>query len=126
MMGRKNFSGSLDALLGLTSAKDDIEESLHVKLETVQKKNEKSKTSKISKKNITTTAKIGTLEGETRFTTIIKDKHLVKIRALAYWDRMQIKDLLMDALEAYFSQRGSKHVNQAISAYENSSKKKSS
>jgi hypothetical protein len=44
----------------------------------------------------------GLPEGWTRATFIMRAEHLEKLKALAYWDRKQIKEVVDEALEAYF------------------------
>ncbi len=41
----------------------------------------------------------GTKEGELRATFIVKEKLLEKLKAIAYWDRKLIKDVIASALE---------------------------
>jgi hypothetical protein len=48
-----------------------------------------------------TTSELGTKEGETRFSGIISKELLEKIKAIAYWERTSIKDILQEGLEAY-------------------------
>ena len=51
----------------------------------------------------------GLKEGETRATFIVQEDALEKIKAIAYWDRKNIKDVLQTALELYISQYESKN-----------------
>jgi hypothetical protein len=51
----------------------------------------------------------GLKEGETRATFIVQEGALEKIKAIAYWDRKNIKDVLQTALELYISQYESKN-----------------
>jgi hypothetical protein len=50
--------------------------------------------------------KQGLPEGWTRATFILREEHLEKLRALAYWDRKEIKQVVDEALEKYL--RGKK------------------
>jgi hypothetical protein len=43
----------------------------------------------------------GLAEGLTRRTVILKDEHFDKLKDIAYWERITIKDLLAEALEDY-------------------------
>jgi hypothetical protein len=43
----------------------------------------------------------GLKPGETRATFIVQETTLDKIKAVAYWDRCNIKDVINDAFEAY-------------------------
>lgn len=118
-MSKKSFSGGLDALLSPSIIEE--EEPILEKKESKPNKRGRPKT---AFKEISSTTQLGTLEGEARFTCILKEEHIDKIKALAYWERMQIKELFHDMLEHYFSQKGTKHLNQALTAYEQSRKKK--
>ncbi len=42
--------------------------------------------------------------GETRATFIVKEEALEKIKAIAYWDRQNIKDIVQIAIDAYIKQ----------------------
>jgi hypothetical protein len=42
--------------------------------------------------------------GETRATFIVKEDSLEKIKAIAYWDRQNIKDVVQAAIEDYIKQ----------------------
>ena len=57
------------------------------------------------KKDITKTSQIGTKENETRATFILNEQLLEKIKAMAYWHRVQIKEIahhaFADAIEKY-------------------------
>jgi hypothetical protein len=52
-------------------------------------------------KEITKSSQEGTKENETRATFIIKEDLLDKLKAVAYWDRMLIKDVINTALTTY-------------------------
>ena len=52
-----------------------------------------------STREITKSSQEGTKEGETRATFIVKEELLEKLKAIAYWDRMKIKDVIASALE---------------------------
>lgn len=39
--------------------------------------------------------------GWTRATFILKDEHLQKLKAIAYWDRLTLKDVLEEVLISY-------------------------
>lgn len=51
------------------------------------------------------TEKEGIPGGWQRATFIIREKHLEKIKAIAYWDRLQIKEVIEEALEEYLAKR---------------------
>lgn len=74
-MSKKNFSGGINSLLG---------------------DNKKTSTKKNSK-----SSKEGTKDNETRATFIVKEDSLEKLKALAYWERKLIKDVVDEALRDY-------------------------
>jgi hypothetical protein len=46
----------------------------------------------------------GLKAGETRATFIVKEDTLEKIKAIAYWDRQNIKDVMQTAIENYIKE----------------------
>ena len=80
-MSKKTFKGGLGSLLG-------------DKPETPKKGRPVTQT-----KVITKTSQEGTKEGETRATFIIKEALLDKLKGMAYWERVLIKDVLCTAIE---------------------------
>jgi len=50
-------------------------------------------------KEITKSSQEGTKENETRATFIVNEELLDKLKAIAYWDRVLIKDVINNALE---------------------------
>lgn len=70
-MAKKNLSGGINSLLGDQTEKKQAEESA---------------------------SKKGTKPGETRATFIVKEEDLDKLKAIAYWERLLIKDVVEDAL----------------------------
>ena len=87
-MAKKSFSGGLNSLLGDTKPA----EAAPVVAEP-----------KAPKKEITKTSQIGTKEKETRATFIVNEDLLEKMKSLAYWDRVLIKDIVNTAFEDYIS-----------------------
>ena len=82
-MSKKNFTGGLSSLLGDQT---------------------KSKTPKRGRpvtqtKVITKSSQEGTKENETRATFIVNEELLDKLKAIAYWDRVLIKDVINNALQ---------------------------
>jgi len=51
-------------------------------------------------KTIEKTSQIGTKEGEVRATFIVDEKTLGQIKALSYWERLPIKEIVGKALES--------------------------
>lgn len=79
-MSKKNFTGGLNSLLG---------------------DNEKPKRGrpKTSTREITKSSQEGTKEKETRATFIVNEDLLDKLKAIAYWDRKLIKEVVDTALQ---------------------------
>ena len=80
-MSKKNFTGGLNSLLG--------------------DRPEKPKRGRpvTQTKEITKSSQEGTKENETRATFIINEDLLDKLKAIAYWDRVLIKDVVNTALQ---------------------------
>lgn len=84
-MSKKNFSGGLSSLLG--------ESSITVAPEVIEK----------PKKEIKKTSQEGTKENETRATFIVNEDLLEKIKAVAYWERLLLKDVINTSIEDYIT-----------------------
>ena len=80
-MSKKNFTGGLNSLLG------------------DQPEKPKRGRPKTSTREITKSSQEGTKENETRATFIINEELLDKLKAIAYWDRLLIKDVVNTALQ---------------------------
>jgi hypothetical protein len=80
-MSKKNFSGGLNSLLGDQPDKP------------------KRGRPVTQTKEITKSSQEGTKENETRATFIINEELLEKLKAIAYWDRVLIKDVINSALQ---------------------------
>ena len=80
-MSKKNFTGGLNSLLG------------------DQPKKPKRGRPKTSTREITKSSQEGTKEKETRATFIVNEDLLDKLKAIAYWDRVLIKDVVNTALQ---------------------------
>lgn len=87
-MAKKNFSGGLNSLLGEPKQVEQAAE---------------PKEPKAVKKEITKTSQIGTKDKETRATFIVQEDLLEKMKSLAYWDRVLIKDIINQALEEHIA-----------------------
>ena len=85
---KKSFSGGLNSLLGDTKAPEQVQAVAEPKA---------------LKKEITKTSQIGTKENETRATFIVNQELLEKMKSLAYWDRVLIKDIINQALEEHIT-----------------------
>ena len=90
-MSKKDFKGGLDSLLQPTTATDP-------EAETQPKKAGRPKT---STRQITKSSQENTKEGETRATFIVKEDLLEKVKDVAYWERVMIKDIVNTALQDY-------------------------
>ena len=80
-MSKKSFTGGLDSLLG------------------DQPQRPKRGRPATSTREITKSSQEGTKEGETRATFIVKEELVDKLKAIAYWDRKLIKEVVTSALE---------------------------
>ena len=80
-MSKKSFTGGLNSLLG-----DQPEKPKRGRPVT-------------QTKEITKSSQEGTKENETRATFIINEELLEKLKAIAYWDRVLIKDVVNTALQ---------------------------
>ena len=80
-MSKKNFTGGLNSLLG-----DQPEKAKRGRPVT-------------QTKEITKSSQEGTKENETRATFIINEELLEKLKAIAYWDRILIKEVVNTALQ---------------------------
>jgi ribosomal protein S25 len=79
-MSKKNFTGGLNSLLGNQPDKP------------------KRGRPVTQTKEITKSSQEGTKENETRATFIINEELLEKLKAIAYWDRVLIKDAINTSL----------------------------
>lgn len=75
-MSKKNFTGGLESLLGEYNNKP-----------------------KKQSKEITKSSPEGTKDKETRATFIVKEDLLEKLKAIAYWERKLIKEIIGNTLQ---------------------------
>jgi hypothetical protein len=85
----KNFMGGLDSLLGEQPQG--------------QPKGKKTGRPKTSTRIIEKSSQEGTKENETRATFIVNEELLEKFKAIAYWERSLIKDMINTALGNYIA-----------------------
>lgn len=85
-MSKKNFSNQFSDLLGNDSANKKVGRPKDPKKRTPEK-----------------TSQEGTKNNETRATFIVNEDLLENIKAIAYWDRQQIKDVVNTALSNHIS-----------------------
>lgn len=83
-MSKKSFSGGFESLLGNANEGENKPKVGRPKTQT---------------KEVTKTSQDGTKENETRATFIVNEELLEKLKAIAYWDRVLIKDVVNSALE---------------------------
>lgn len=69
----------------------------------------KTKSSSVAIKAVKTSQQ-GLVEGWTRATFIIKQNHCEKLKALAYWDRKTVKEVIEEALHAYLKNKKVKAI----------------
>ena len=86
-MSKKNFTGGLSSLLGEQPEK-------------VKRGRPVTQT-----KEITKSSQEGTKENKTRATFIVNEELLDKLKAVAYWDRMLVKDVLNTAIQEYIDKK---------------------
>jgi len=103
-MSKKTFTGGLNSLLGESKPKDLAEKRKAIsgkfkKLNRVLEQELKIGRPKTQFKEITKSSQEGTKENETRATFIINEELLDKLKAIAYWDRLLIKDVINTALQ---------------------------
>ena len=79
----KNFTSGLATILGEAPSKSKRKETSDIK------------------KVITKSSQIGTKENDTRATFIVSEQQLESIKALAYWERLSIKELIAHMIECY-------------------------
>jgi len=80
-MSKKDFTGGLNSLLGDQPDKP------------------KRGRPKTSTREVTKSSQEGTKENETRATFIVNEGLLDKLKAIAYWDRKMIKEVVDKALQ---------------------------
>lgn len=98
-MSKKNFSGGLSSLLGGREA---------VAEKAAGKKPGPGRP-KTSTRLVTKSSQEGTREGETRATFIVSEAQLDKVKAVAYWERLSIKDVIGGAITDYLDKYEKKH-----------------
>lgn len=104
-MGKKNFKGGIDSLFG--------SDSNEAKNKPTNKGRGRPKT---NFKEITKESQRGTKPNETRATFIVNEDYLEALKALAFWDRVSIKDVLGEALKTLVDSR-KKDLSKALESY---------
>jgi hypothetical protein len=104
-MSKKNFTGGLNSLLGEQpeipkKVKNYIEdESAFFDISNEDKAKRKVGRPVTQTKEITKSSQEGTKENETRATFIVNEELLEKLKAVAYWERKLIKEVINTALQ---------------------------
>jgi len=117
----KDFKGSLKANTdlgkGFNAYIPDTE-----KKDTPQRNKESVKRGRptTSTREVTKSSQEGTRPGETRATFIVQEGTLETLKALAFFERKQIKATVQEALEAYIAKRTTTQLKQAQKTYEES------
>jgi hypothetical protein len=99
----KTFKGGLDSLIG--GAKAQPKKSTKAEVAAPKKRGRPTTVTKVPKD----TTEEGTLPGEKRATFIVKEEQLEKLKAIAYWDRVKIKNVMDAALEKHIAAWEKKH-----------------
>lgn len=88
-------------------SKKDFSKGLDVLLQNTQKPMTEPEETKNGRRRreITKTSQEGTKEGETRATFIVRQDLLEKVKDFAYWERLQIKEVVNTAIEQYFADK---------------------
>jgi len=110
-MSKKNFTGGLNSLLGEkpTAKKNTKELNQENALKYLKELNKKVGRPVTQTKEITKSSQEGTKENETRATFIVNEDLLEKLKAIAYWDRLLIKDVINTAFEETISKHEKRH-----------------
>ena len=112
-MSKKRFTGGLSSLLGENTNdtnnqvtnqpiidKEEVKESIITnEIEELKKDIPKVGRPKTQFKEITKSSQEGTKPNETRATFIVNEDLLEKLKGIAYWDRILIKDVINTALQ---------------------------
>ena len=88
-MAKKNFNQGINSLLINTRQEQDVPEQ-------TMRTNTLKKDAKLS-------VKAGLKEGETRATLILRESVIEKYKAISYWDRVPLKEVMDDALSSFIT-----------------------
>lgn len=110
-MAKKNFTGGIDTLLGGGNATEAKKEVTVAKVKAVAKSRKDDDGSTVTKRKvgrpITNTRTITKsnqegLSGDwSRVTYILREGTIEKIKGIAYWQRVQLKELVSQIMEQY-------------------------
>lgn len=131
-MSKKDFKGGLDAMLGGKQAESEQERAVRRMREQVNLNPQKSSQSeelpegpskrdtlipaagkkgrpRTNFRDVEKSSQEGCKEAETRATFIVSEADLGLIKAVAYWERLQIKDIVNAALREYIKRHEAKN-----------------
>lgn len=111
-MAKKSFRGGLDSLLESTSEEEVTSTSTKVAQKLLDGLDEIEQPARGLPRR-----KDGTLPGETRATFIMKEDILEKLKALAYWERLQIKDLVEEMVVSYIDAKDNSYMKKVLTEY---------
>lgn len=101
-MSKKSFTGGLNSLLEGSKREEGVTyEGAKRFIETLKEETDKPKRGRpvTQTKVVTKSSQEGTKEHETRATFIVSEELLDKLKAIAYWDRVLIKEVINTALQ---------------------------
>lgn len=117
-MSKKSFKGNLDSYLsgGATRKERQVDEPVAAPIEpakpsveAVQAAPKKRGRPQTNFREIEKSSQEGCKESETRATFIVNQADLEQIKAMAYWERIQIKDAINQALREYIERYEAKN-----------------
>jgi len=123
-MARKSFQG-IDAILGMsevepTSPSEELSDRSTAASEEKQLSsgsNDSSKGPSLIKPDRKEGAGRGRPVSGVRATTVFRPESLERVRAVAYWERRAIKDVVDDALTQFFESKGEEYIEIAVDAW---------
>jgi len=104
---KKNSTADPELFFWIKSGDESKSHSIH-SIQSRRRATPKIKIIKNKPKSDVDTARAGLKTGWIRATLIMKEANLNKIKALAYWERKNIKDVMDEALNAYLETRETK------------------
>lgn len=114
----KSFKGGLETLLGGMNKEAQKDEPVKAQESPTASNNSTAPTQESGKREGSVYE--GTYEGDIKATFIIKEAKLETLKALAYWERKKMKDLLDEAVGLLIKNTDKELLNKAIKEYKNS------
>lgn len=106
---KKNFTGGLNSLLGEPQPPQPESNQPEPKPKPVSDLIPQSTEHTASDVPAVKSTQLGTRAGEARATFIVNEATHEKIKAIAYWERLQIKEVIDEALSSYVNQYEKQH-----------------